>query len=37
MTPSTVRQLQELRRQLLDPPTAEDPAGQLDEPVTAVA
>ena len=37
MTPSTVRQLQEVRRQLLDPPTAEDPAGQLDEPVTAVA
>jgi hypothetical protein len=26
MTPSTVRQLQELRRQLLDPSTAEDPA-----------
>jgi putative transposase len=37
MTPSTGRQLQELRRQLLDPPSAEDPADQLDEPVTAVA
>ncbi len=37
MTPAAVRQLQELRRQLLDPPTAEDPARQLGQPVTAVA
>jgi putative transposase len=37
MTPAEARQLQELRRPLLDPPTAEDPAGPLDEPVTAVA
>lgn len=37
MTPATVRQLQELRRQLLDPPTAGDPRGQLDESATAAA
>ena len=37
MTPATVRQLQELRRQLLDPPTAGDLRGQLDETVTAAA
>lgn len=34
---ATVRQLQELRRQLLDPHTAGDPGGQLDETVTAAA
>jgi hypothetical protein len=37
MTPATVRQLQELRRQLLDPPTAGDPGSQLDKTVTAAA
>jgi len=37
MTPATVRQLQELRRQLLDPPTAEDPTGHPDKTVTAAA
>ena len=37
MTPTTVRQLQDLRRQLLHPPTAGDPHGQLDETVTAAA
>jgi len=37
MTPAAIRHLQELRRQLLDPPTTEDPAGQLDELAMAVA
>jgi len=37
MTPATVRQLQELRHQLLDPPTAGDPRGRVDETVTAAA
>jgi len=37
MTPATVRQLQELRRQLLEPPTARDPGSQLDKTVTAAA
>jgi len=37
MTPATLRQLQELRRQLLDPSTAGDPRGQVDETITAAA
>jgi len=37
MTPATVRQLQELRRQLLEVPTAGDPLGLLDDTATAAA
>jgi len=37
MTPATVRQLQELRRQLLEAPTPGDPPGQLDDTATAAA
>ena len=37
MTPAAVRQLQELRRQLLDPPTAGEPSTTIDRTVTAAA
>ena len=37
MTPATIRQLQELRHQLLDPPAAGDPRSQLDQTIAAAA
>ena len=37
MTPATVRQLQELRRQLPDPPATGDLRSQLDQTITAAA
>ena len=37
MTLATVRQLQELRRQLLHPPPASDPSSRHDKTVTAAA
>ena len=37
MTPATVRQLQELRRQLLHPDTSAQPTGTVTKTVTAAA
>ena len=37
MTPAAVRQLQDLRRQLFNPPTVEEVPTDSSEPVTAAA